>query len=189
MKSIYSVFKQSVKQITHYYMLLVEETKNQRTVGSTNEWVLDNYYIISEQEKQMKEELRGLEHGGWMVDRGRLKVLAGMLKAYLERSHYQVDKNLMFRYLKQVQQNQKDYLDYREVYALLPLAKCELINALGKLCAELESQNAHHYKVTEKPSMERLDRSAKENLRMMNIFNSLKKMTKLPLAEVIERVS
>ena len=47
---IYRNFKKNVKDITIYYMLLVEETKNQRLVGSTNEWVLDNYYMISEQE-------------------------------------------------------------------------------------------------------------------------------------------
>ena len=178
-----------MKRITHYYMLLVDETKNQRTVGSTNEWVLDNYYIISEQEKLMKQELIGLERGGWKIERKRLKVLSDLLKAYLKRCHWQIDKNLMFRYLTQVQVGQKDYLNYREVYALLPLMKCELIVALGELCAELKSDNAHHYKVTEKPSMERLDKAAKQNLKMMNIFNSLKKMTKLPLAELIERIS
>ena len=58
MKSTYGLFKEGVKRITRYYMLLVDETKNQRTVGSTNEWVLDNYYIISEQEKLMKQEIR-----------------------------------------------------------------------------------------------------------------------------------
>ena len=55
MKSSYKIFKESVRQVTHYYMLLVEETKSQRLVGSTNEWVLDNYYMISEQEKVLTE--------------------------------------------------------------------------------------------------------------------------------------
>ena len=56
MRSTYKIFKDSVRQVTHYYMLLVEETKSQRLVGSTNEWVLDNYYMISEQEKVLKPE-------------------------------------------------------------------------------------------------------------------------------------
>ena len=189
MKSTYKVFRESVKRITHYYMLLVEETKSQRTVGSTNEWVLDNYYIISEQEKLMRDELRGLERGGWRIERRRLRLMEELLRGYLERCHWQVDKGLMFRYLTQVQTGQRDYLNYKEVYGLLPLVKLELIRELGELCVRLERENAHHYKVTEKPDMERLDRAAKENLKMMNIFNSLKKMTKLPLAELVERVS
>ena len=91
MKSTYKVFRESVKHITHYYMLLVEETKSQRTVGSTNEWVLDNYYIISEQEKVMREELKGLEHGAWKIERKRLKLIGDLLRGYLERCHWQVD--------------------------------------------------------------------------------------------------
>ena len=61
MKSTYKIFKESVKEITQYYMLLVDETKSQRLVGSTNEWVLDNYYMISEQEKVLKVDLRSKE--------------------------------------------------------------------------------------------------------------------------------
>ena len=56
MKNSYKAFKKSVRIVTDYYMLLVEETKMQRLVGSTNEWILDNYYMISEQEKVMREE-------------------------------------------------------------------------------------------------------------------------------------
>ena len=55
MNSTYKSFRESVKAITHYYLLLVEETKSQRLVGSTNEWVLDNYYMISEQVKVLRE--------------------------------------------------------------------------------------------------------------------------------------
>ena len=68
MKNLYKAFKGSVKEITRYYMLLVEETRSERLVGSTNEWVLDNYYMISEQEKVMKEELKGVESGEWKVE-------------------------------------------------------------------------------------------------------------------------
>ena len=55
MKKTYKTFRESLKTITEYYLLLVEETKSQRLVGSTNEWVLDNYYMISEQEKVLKD--------------------------------------------------------------------------------------------------------------------------------------
>ena len=123
MKSTYTTFKQSIRQITHYYMLLVEETKSHRLVGSTNEWVLDNYYMISEQEKVLKEELRGVEHGKWKVTADRRQVIWDLLEGFLRKCHYQVNKTLIFRYLTQVQQRQKDYLGYQEVTALLPLMK------------------------------------------------------------------
>ncbi len=191
MKNIYKEFKNSVKEITRYYMLLVEETRNQRLVGSTNEWVLDNYYMISEQEKVLKEELKGVESGKWKVGSKRVDVLWKLLEGYLRKCHHQVDKTLFFRYLSQVQVKGKDYLSYPEVCALLPLTKAILIKELADLCRQLEAEKSYHYVPTDRgqADMEQLDKAAQENLQMMNIFNSLKKMTRLPLSELIDAVS
>ena len=189
MKKLYKIFRSDVKDVTHYYMILVEETRSQRLVGSTNEWVLDNYYMVSEQEKVMGEELKGVERGDWRLERPRVEMLCNLLDSYLEKSHCVVDKGLLFRYLRQVQQRSKDYLSYPEVTALLPIMKMLLIGKLAALCRELEKTGAQHYRPTEKPTEEGLETAARQNLRMMNIFNSLKKMTKLPMAELIEGVS
>ena len=191
MKSTYKIFNESVKAITKYYILLVEETKSQRLVGSTNEWVLDNYYMISEQEKVLKVELKGIEKGKMRVGKARIEVLWKLMEGYLKRNHGYVDKNLMFRYLSQIQVTQKDYLTYPEVCALLPLVKTILIHQLAGLCQQLENEKAYHYKPTDKSNadMDNLNRVARQNLLMMNIFNSLKKMTKLPVAEILDAVS
>ena len=189
MKNVYKIFRESVKEITQYYTLLVGETKSQRLVGSTNEWVLDNYYMISEQEKVLKVDLssRDLRR----IGPARIETLWQLLLNYLKRCHYQVDKALLFRYLSQVQVGQKDYLAYPEVCALLPLAKTILISELATLCRQLEKEKAYHYQPTDKSNadIEHLNQAAQENLQMMNIFNSLKKMTKLPMAELIDAVS
>ena len=189
MKSAYKIFKESVATITGYYMLLVEETKSQRLVGSTNEWVLDNYYMISEQEKVLKIELQSKEFR--RIDSKRMQQLAQLLLGFLKKCHHQIDKNLLFRYLSQVQVSQKDYLSYPEVCALLPLMKSILIQELADLCRQLEQSHAYHYSPTDKgmADMEHLNEAARQNLMMMNIFNSLKKMTKLPVSEMIDSVS
>ena len=191
MKRSYNTFKQSVRQITRYYLLLVEETKSRRLVGSTNEWVLDNYYMISEQEKLLKEELKGVERGRWRVAADREQALWRLLEGFVRKSHFQVDKTVLFRYLTQVQQRQKDYLSYREVAALLPLLKTILISELAALCRELQLTGAFRYSPTDKELLDsdNMDRAASRNLAMMNIFNSLKKITKLPMSELIDTVS
>ena len=188
MGKIYNLFKESLVAVTDYYMLLVEETKSERLVGSTNEWVLDNYYMISEQEKVMKVELKSVEKGEWRVEKSRIQVLWNLLESYLRRCHFQVDKALLFRYLTQVQQRQKDYLSYPEVTALLPLAKAVLISELAALCRRLDEQKAYLFQPTDKSQadMEYLNKAAMDNLLMMNIFNSLKKLTKLPMAELLD---
>ncbi|MBO4402650.1 MAG: hypothetical protein J5792_03055, partial [Bacteroidales bacterium] len=191
MKSVYKIFSGSVKTITNYYMLLVEETKSQRLVGSTNEWVLDNYYMISEQEKVLKVELKGLGKGRMKLSRQRVEMLWKQMEAYLKRNHCNAEKNMMFRYLCQIQVKQKDYLTFPEVCALLPLVKTVLIAQLAELCSQLEADKAYHFNLTDKNNadMEHLNKVAQQNLLMMNIFNSLKKMTRLPMAEVIDAVN
>ncbi len=191
MANIYNIFKQSVGQVTHYYMLLVEETKQERLVGSTNEWVLDNYYMISEQEKVLKPELKGMHHGSWRVDRKRAEMLWNLLTGFLRKCHYQVDKNLLFRYLAQVQQRQKDFLSYPEATILLTLIKTILISELADLCRQLEAKKSYHYSPTDKTLVdaEHLNDAARDNLVMMNIWTSLRKMTKLQMSELIDAVS
>ena len=191
MRNTYKIFNESVRGITRYYMLLVEETRRERLVGSTNEWVLDNYYMISEQEKVMKAELKGVESGKWKVGKARVEVLWKLLEGYLKKCHHAVDKDLLFRYLRGVQISTKDYLSYPEVWALLPLMKAILINELATLCHELEAAQAYHYKPTDMnlAKVDHLNAAAKQNLMMMNIFSSLKKLTKLPMAELIDAVS
>ena len=189
MKSTYKIFKESIKTITDYYLLLVEETKSQRLVGSTNEWILDNYYMISEQEKVLKIDLQSKSFK--KLEGERMKHLEQLLREYLTRCHYQVDKGMFFNYLLQVQESSKDYFSYPEVCALLPLMKCILLKELAELCKQLKAGNAYHYSPTDRAlaDMEKLDAAARQNLMMMNLFNSLKKMTKLPVSELIDTVS
>ncbi len=189
MKSTYKTFKESVKEITSYYLLLVEETKSQRLVGSTNEWVLDNYYMISEQEKVLKVDLNSREFR--KIDNNRKERITTLLKEFLEKNHFNVDKSLLFGYLQQEQTRTNDYFTYPEVCALLPLIKCVLIEELAGLCHVLTEQHAYHYSLTDKSmaDMGKLEQAAQYNLKMMNIFNALKKMTKLPISELIDSVS
>ena len=189
MKNMYKYFKDSLKEITRYYALLVEETKSQRIVGSTNEWVLDNFYMISEQEKVLRVDLQSKEFRH--VGGNRTEAIAQLLTGYLDRCHYQIDQTLLLRFLSQQQARQKDYLTYPEVCALLPILKTVLIGKLAELCRRLRENGAYHYSPTDKAGadMERLNESARNNLLMMNIFNSLKKVTKLPMAELIDSVS
>ncbi|MBR3711289.1 MAG: hypothetical protein IKM99_10090 [Bacteroidales bacterium] len=189
MKKTYKSFKDSVKTITDYYLLLVEETKSQRLVGSTNEWVLDNYYMISEQEKVLKIDLQSKDFK--RLEGPRMDYLEQLIHDFLIRCHYQFDKGMLFNHLLQVQEEKQDYLSYPEVCALLPLMKCILLKDLATLCRQLKSENAYHYSPTDRAQadMEKLDMAARQNLMMMNLFNSLKKMTKLPVSELIDSVS
>ena len=90
MKNTYKAFKESIKSITDYYLLLVEETKSQRLVGSTNEWILDNYYMISEQEKLLKVDL--LSKDFRKLEGQPMQHLEQVLRDFLTHFHYRSTK-------------------------------------------------------------------------------------------------
>ena len=189
MKNTYKAFKESLKTITDYYLLLVEETKSQRLVGSTNEWVLDNYYMISEQEKVLKVDLQSKDFR--RLEGQPMQRLEQVLRSFLSHYHYQIDKEVFFNYLKQAQKDRQYYFSYPEVCALIPLMKHILLKELASLCSDLKATNAYHYSPTDRSmaDMEKLNEAAQHNLMMMNLFNSLKKMTRMPVSELIDSVS
>lgn len=55
MNKIYSRFLDNCSNIERYYESLVELTKNHNYVGSTNEWIIDNYYLVVENKNVIKK--------------------------------------------------------------------------------------------------------------------------------------
>ncbi|MBR1516789.1 MAG: hypothetical protein IJ620_01405 [Bacteroidales bacterium] len=187
-KSIYNRFKQHLKVVTDYYMLLVEETKSKRQVGSTNEWVLDNYYMLSEQEKVLRVDLRSRLFR--RMQPRRLKKIEVMLRDFLDKSYCQVDKHVFFDHIVAMQKQYDDYLTYDEIAILLPLLKVLLIDRLSSLCDHLQKSGSYKADPADASlDAEHLDQAAKDNLLMMNLFNSLKRITKLQMSEVYDRIS
>ena len=68
MANILKKFKNNFKDITEYYNYLVAKTKKHEQVDITNEWLIDNYYILAEhknniysQKKALKKNIKTLE--------------------------------------------------------------------------------------------------------------------------------
>ena len=48
MTNIIKNYRKDFQDITKYYMFLVNKTKNREYVDITNEWLIDNYYVLAE---------------------------------------------------------------------------------------------------------------------------------------------
>ena len=64
MANIIKKYLKNFESITKYYYFLVNKTKNHEYVEITNEWLIDNYYILAEHKnniisnkKMLKKEL------------------------------------------------------------------------------------------------------------------------------------
>ncbi|MDY0015174.1 MAG: hypothetical protein RBS13_03110, partial [Bacteroidales bacterium] len=135
---IYKEFVLSIQQITTYYKILVEETKNKKTVGSTNEWILDNYFIISEQEKSIRDELRSKVIKS--IKSKRKRSLYVLLHSILQDSNYHIDIKHIFNKINEYQKKQEDYFSYTEINFLYILFRIILIQKLSNLSQRLNSK-------------------------------------------------
>ena len=58
MNNVYARFLDNCQDIERYYQNLVALTKNHNYVGSTNEWIIDNYYLVVENKNIIKKALK-----------------------------------------------------------------------------------------------------------------------------------
>ena len=62
MKKKYKLFLKNYDIIHKHYEYLVNLTKNHIFVGSTNEWIIDNFYLIVETRNNLKKSYKGCKN-------------------------------------------------------------------------------------------------------------------------------
>ena len=203
-KAVLNDFITCIQEITAYYRLLVTETKNNKIVGTTNEWILDNYFMISEQEKAIKEDLRNKEIQ--KIKSKRKKQIVDFLYAVLKETNFHTDIDSLSQALNKYQKENDDYFSYTEIgfgfiviRYLIVKELCLLSRELRKMLNNKQDPQNLHDKLddavmqrdkTLKESIQRkIEQSAVNNILITNIFVSFKKMTKVEMSEVLSRIS
>ena len=100
MNKIYSKFLEDCSNIEKYYEKLVELTKNHNFVGSTNEWIIDNFYLVVEQRNAIKKFIKNKK------DRNLLSTNEAMYNILLDiylKHNYNMDKNILIKELNSYQ--------------------------------------------------------------------------------------
>lgn len=178
------LFSAGVNAIRRYYKILVRETSRKQLVGSTNEWVLDNYYMISEQEKQLREELKdkGLRR---LTPSQKLRVRE-MLYGYLTGTNFAIDMQELSSYIDSYQRQRSLFFCFKEVELIHIALRIIVIDEIGRLCRQLEKKLPHAATIETTRSGDfktALDDQVADNMRMMNLFTSLKTMSRLKMEE------
>lgn len=127
--------QKNMKYITKYYKDLTEFTKQNKSVGSVNEWLVDNYYLLSEQEQTINYELKSMKV---LKIKGRRRAfLDGLVNSFFVENKYRLETSLLFHYFNEYQKNKKDYFSYDEVDYINSSIKCNIIAELKKLSEKL----------------------------------------------------
>lgn len=109
-----NTFLEEYKDITDYYNYLVELTKNFKYVGITNEWLIDNYYILAEYKNMVTTDKKYYNK----ILKNKDKVY-DILKTIVEKDNYNINFKDMAKSINEYQKNNKYYLSYREIEVIL----------------------------------------------------------------------
>ncbi|MDD4036663.1 MAG: glucoamylase family protein, partial [Bacilli bacterium] len=131
-------FKRDMRNITNYYRKLVSKTKLNQNIGSVNEWLVDNYYVISEQEKYIKAEYRARELK--KITNKRREQIDALIFKQLKARDYNLSISTMLDNLNKYQKDNNDYFSYREINYIYVVIRMMLISQLSSLIKRLNKK-------------------------------------------------
>ena len=68
MHKLLKKFLENFNDISNFYSFLVAKTKKYENVGTTNEWLIDNYYLVVEYKNVLIDDKKGLSKALKHVD-------------------------------------------------------------------------------------------------------------------------
>ena len=160
--SILIKFNKNIEEITDYYKKLIYKTKRHQNVGSSNEWIVDNYYVISEQEKYIKQEYKFKELK--KISKKRKEKIYNIVYRYLKESDFNLSISNMVEKLNKYQITKRDYFSYREISFIYILVRIILINELNIMANNLNQ------KLNEKEEIESIFNKINDDIKKNNFF-------------------
>ena len=147
--------KYNFKKITKHYKNLIRITKQHYFIGITNEWIVDNYYLIVEKENEIKLFYKK-KHLFKNIN------LLNILEHISEFRNYKIDQVNLIENIKDYCKKNNIQLTYQEIKIIPITLSIILINKIKQIC-EKEAK-----KIKEKNNIEniieKIKRSNKINL-------------------------
>ena len=150
-KSTYPIprLKENLELITEVYQLLNEHIKLKIPIHPAGEWILDNYYVIDETAKSIKNTLTlkkyknflGIANGTYQGF-ARVYVLASEIVNY---SDNQIDGKNLSQLLQAYQK--KKTLNMEEIWNIPLFLQIALIENIREICEKIYSVQMQKYKV------------------------------------------
>ena len=139
MANIINDFIKNFSEITKYYNFLVEKTKKHQYIEITNEWIVDNYYLLVEHKNSILESKKE-----FLKDKKIFKKNYNIIKDIAIRHNYNINFKILVEELNLYQKNKNELFTYKELNLVIPtllfiyydklneLCKCEYSNLLDK---------------------------------------------------------
>ncbi len=147
MNKIYSKFLNDCNNIEDYYEKLVDLTKNHNFVGSTNEWIIDNFYLVVEQRNTLKRFFKNKKNVKELLAINEDMIV--ILRDIFVRHDYSIDKNILIKELNNYQTKNNCYFSFNTISVIPMFISVILVDELNKLCKRREEKLEDLKKVNE----------------------------------------
>ena len=117
--------------INDYYTFLVEKTKEKEYVGITNEWLIDNFYLLVEHKTNIIHDKKGISKHLKKSDR-----IFYCLRDIVSRNNYNISFRTLVNELKEYQKENKIAFFYPELMCVKNILLFLYVKRLRDLCQE-----------------------------------------------------
>ena len=131
MANLVKNFFSDFEDINEYYMFLVEKTKQKEYVGITNEWLIDNFYLLVEHKTNIVHDKKEITKNLKKYNR-----IFYCLKDIVVRNNYNISFNLLVSELRDYQKQTKIAFSYYELLCVKNILLFLYTKRLADLCHE-----------------------------------------------------
>ena len=117
------------KYITKFYNKLVNLTKQHLFIGITNEWIVDNFYLLVEKNDLIKNFKKNKKQKKYLTDK-----LILMLVTILENRNYKIDENILIDDINNYCKENNIKLIYQELEIIPTVLNIILMKKIKDIC-------------------------------------------------------
>ena len=131
MRNIIKKYFKEMDSIAEYYNFLVLKTKNHKYIEITNEWLVDNYYLLIEHKNNILSSLKEIKKNKKIINQNYY-----YLKNIISKRNYNITFKYLIDELKIYQKETNKIFTYQELSTIFPTLIFIYTERLNSLCRE-----------------------------------------------------
>ena len=143
MANMYKTFLKNFDNITEYYNFLANKTKEHEYVEITNEWLIDNYYLLVEHKNNILSIKSKIKKNNKIISDNYY-----FLKTIASKKNYNITFKYLVEELKKYQKDNNKTFSYRELSSIFPTLVFIYTEKLDQLCREEYNKLVDKYDVS-----------------------------------------
>lgn len=132
MRKKYKLFQKHYDIIEKHYEYLVNLTKNHIFVGTTNEWIIDNFYLIVETKNNLKRTYK--ESRKFKYAKTEKVDMYKVVEDIFVNHNYDVNYQTLVRELNSYQNKNEIFFNYQNINVIPSMIGMVIVKRLSELC-------------------------------------------------------